>query len=57
MRDGDPRVILGRLMAERHPVYAEADLCVDSTADVAHEVVVAQILQGLARAGALETSP
>ena len=57
LRDGDPRVILGRLMAERHPVYAEADLCVDSAAEAAHEVVVGRILDGLAQAEALEPAP
>jgi shikimate kinase len=32
LRQGDPREILGRLMDQRHPIYAEADLIVDSTA-------------------------
>ena len=30
LRDGDPEEILRRLMALRHPVYAEADLAFDS---------------------------
>lgn len=30
LRNGDPRAILARLMAERDPVYAGADLTVDS---------------------------
>ncbi len=30
LKQGDPRAVLERLMAERHPVYAEADLTVDS---------------------------
>ena len=30
LRDGDPAEILRRLMALRHPVYAEADLAFDS---------------------------
>jgi shikimate kinase len=54
LRDGDPRAILGRLMAERYPVYAEADLRVESAADAAHEVVVDRIIDGLARCDALE---
>ncbi|MEE2761314.1 MAG: shikimate kinase [Pseudomonadota bacterium] len=29
LRAGDPRKILARLMEERHPVYAEADIIVD----------------------------
>lgn len=30
LKKGDPREILSRLMEQRHPVYAEADLTVDS---------------------------
>ena len=30
LRDGDPAAVLQRLMALRHPVYAEADLAFDS---------------------------
>jgi shikimate kinase len=32
LRQGDPREILGRLMEQRYPIYAEADLVVESTA-------------------------
>jgi len=32
LRGGDPKEILGRLLAERYPVYAEADIVVESTA-------------------------
>jgi shikimate kinase len=60
LKQGDPREILARLMAVRYPVYAEADITVDS-ADVAHEVVVEAILKALAdrRAAASpqETTP
>jgi len=30
LKNGDPRVVLERLMAERYPIYAEADITVDS---------------------------
>ncbi|MBL8551520.1 MAG: shikimate kinase [Hyphomonadaceae bacterium] len=30
LKNGDPRVVMERLMAERYPVYAEADLVIDS---------------------------
>ncbi|MGH2900830.1 MAG: shikimate kinase, partial [Solirubrobacteraceae bacterium] len=30
LKRGEPRVVLEALMAERHPVYAEADITVDS---------------------------
>jgi shikimate kinase len=32
LREGDPREILAGLMTRRHPIYAEADIVVDSTA-------------------------
>jgi shikimate kinase/3-dehydroquinate synthase len=35
LRDGDPVAILTRLAEARHPVYAEADIVVDSTDDSA----------------------
>ncbi len=35
LRQGDPRDILAGLMAQRYPVYAEADIVVDSTAQPA----------------------
>jgi shikimate kinase len=35
LRQGDPRAILGRLMEQRYPVYALADIVVDSTAQPA----------------------
>ncbi len=30
LKNGDPRAILGELIARRHPIYAEAELVVDS---------------------------
>ncbi len=56
LRDGDPREILSRLMAERHPVYAEADLVVDSRRGGAHDAVVATIVDELRRRGVVEES-
>jgi shikimate kinase len=35
LRQGEPREILGRLIQQRYPVYAEADIVVDSTAQPA----------------------
>jgi shikimate kinase len=53
LRAGDPRDILARLMRERHPVYAEADIVIDSPEGGSHEAVVADILRALDAAGAL----
>ena len=35
LRQGDPREILDNLMTKRYPIYAEADIIVDSTAQPA----------------------
>ena len=49
---GDPRATLQRLMTERYPVYAEADLTVDTTEENI-ELMVERIIAGLGdRAGA-----
>ena len=54
LRDGDPRAILARLMVERHPVYAEADITVDSAQGGLHDDVVADIIAALRARGVLE---
>ncbi|MBS0220550.1 MAG: shikimate kinase [Proteobacteria bacterium] len=51
LRQGDPREILASLMAQRYPVYAEADMTVESTAqpaEVTTEQVIAALRQHLA---------
>ncbi|MEI6559868.1 MAG: shikimate kinase [Rhodospirillaceae bacterium] len=39
LKHGDPREVLGRLMALRYPIYAEADLIVDSEDGPVEEMV------------------
>ena len=46
LEQGDKREILSKLMADRYPVYGEADITIDSSND-AHEVVVKRILEAL----------
>ncbi|MDZ4791906.1 MAG: shikimate kinase [Hyphomicrobiales bacterium] len=46
LKIGDPRAVMERLIAERYPIYAHADLTVESR-DVAHEVIVDEIITGL----------
>lgn len=48
LRQGDPREVLSRLMAVRYPVYAEADLMVESTAQPA-ERTTEQVIEALRR--------
>jgi len=47
LRTANPAETLKQLMAERYPVYALADLTVQSR-DVPHEIIVAEILAALA---------
>lgn len=46
LQQGDPREILDGLMESRYPVYAEADIIVDSS-EGPHELVVDKIIQSL----------
>ena len=46
LKTGDRRAILTRLMDERYPIYAEADMVIDSNAGM-HESVVTSILDAL----------
>ncbi len=47
LKNGDPRAILERLMAVRHPFYAEADITVDSV-DGPPEAMVETVAAALA---------
>lgn len=51
LEGGDPRGVLERLMAERYPTYAEADLIVD-TANEAKDIVAERIVAALSAAAA-----
>ncbi|MEM6973973.1 MAG: shikimate kinase [Pseudomonadota bacterium] len=44
----DPRGMLARLIEERYPVYAEADIAVDTVAGQMHEAMVVKITAALA---------
>jgi shikimate kinase len=59
LKRGDPREILAGLMAQRYPIYAEADATVDTRdapPDVTVDAVIAA-LQTLAPAGSPATAP
>jgi shikimate kinase len=49
LKAGDPEVVLQSLMDKRYPVYAEADITVESR-DVPHDVIVGEIVESLNRA-------
>ena len=46
LRQGDPKEVLARLMAQRYPIYAEADIIVDSTAQPADRTTE-QVIEAL----------
>lgn len=47
LKNGDPREILSRLIAVRHPVYAEADITVE-TGDAPTAATVERVIEALA---------
>ena len=51
LKNGDPRDVLNRLMAERNPVYAEADIRIESI-DGPPETTVERVIDALRRFGA-----
>jgi shikimate kinase len=44
---GDPEKVMKKLMEERYPIYAEADVTVDSR-DVPHDLIVGAVIDALA---------
>ncbi len=46
LKSGNPRAVMEKLIADRYPVYALADITIDSR-DVAHEVMVEEIVRTL----------
>lgn len=48
LQNDDPEAVMRKLIAERYPVYGEADITVDSR-DVAHTSIVNTIIKTLAR--------
>lgn len=56
LQRGDPRAVLESLMATRYPVYAEADITIDS-ADGSHDDVVDEIIARLRESETAMTAP
>jgi shikimate kinase len=52
LKNADPRETLERLLNEREPVYALADLTID-TEDGPHQIAVERILEALRQRGTL----
>lgn len=56
LKSGDPAETLRRLIDERYPTYAEADLTIESR-EVAHDTIVDEIVAGLQRHLGLSPMP
>ncbi len=52
LRQGNPREILQRLLLEREPIYAEADLIIDSE-EGPHQIALERIVMALKQRGSL----
>jgi shikimate kinase len=52
LKGSDPEAVMGNLMAQRYPVYAEADLIIESR-DVPHDHIVSEVIESLANCPAL----
>jgi shikimate kinase len=48
LKEGDPREIMQRLMDERYPVYAGADITIESR-NVPHDIIVEEIVGAIAK--------
>ena len=57
LKQGDPRATMERLMAERHPIYGEADLVVDSNNGPPASAVTSVIRALAARAASAGAAP
>lgn len=55
LRSGDPEAVMRDLMEKRYPIYAEADITVESR-EVHHEVIVSEIVDALLRLPTLATT-
>jgi len=52
LKSGDARATLERLLTERAPIYAEADLTVESE-NVPHQVTIERVIEALTHCGTL----
>jgi shikimate kinase len=48
LASGDPDKVRRELMEKRYPIYAEADITVESR-DVPHELIVADVMEAISR--------
>jgi shikimate kinase len=56
LKSANPRAVMEKLIADRYPVYALADVAIESR-DVAHELIVGEIMQALHASEKLSRPP
>lgn len=56
LKTDNPEAVMRRLMDERYPVYAEADVMIESR-EVPHDVIVSEIIEGLVASEKLAPGP
>lgn len=56
LKTGDPEAVMRRLMDARYPIYAGADIVVESR-EVAHDVIVGEIVEALRHRLSLAPTP
>lgn len=56
LKTGDPQAVMERLILERYPIYAQADITIESR-DVPHDVIVDEIIAALAERNSREVAP
>jgi shikimate kinase len=55
LQNGDPRATMQTLMNERYPLYAEADIIIDSV-DGPHGQTVAKVIEALRKSGLIQNT-
>jgi shikimate kinase len=56
LKSQNPRAVMERLIADRYPVYAQADLLIESR-EIAHELIVEEIVRALQTCQKLSRPP
>jgi shikimate kinase len=56
LKAANPRAVMEKLVGDRYPVYAQADIVIESR-DVAHELIVEEIVQALKACKKLSRPP
>jgi shikimate kinase len=56
LKSPNPRAVMEKLIADRYPVYAQADIIVDSR-EVAHDIMVEEVMRALKASAKLSRPP